>query len=126
MIKRLKIKFVCIFMVIVTIMLGVIFGTVISLTRRNIEQHSISSMRDIASPPKPHDVPDNNFEQTPIPHFSLVITPEGDFIADDKGLFDLSDEEYLNSLFEYAEGCEEESGVIPDTSLRYFRNKTQR
>lgn len=124
MIRRLKIKFVCIFMVIVTIMLGIIFGTVISLTHRNIEQHSISAMRDIATPPKHHDMPKEKFGQNPIPHFSLVITPEGDYIADDKGLFDLSDKAYLNSLFEYAESCEEESGVIPETSLRYFRNKT--
>lgn len=124
MIKRLKIKFVCIFMTIVTIMLGIIFGTVISIMNRNIEQHSVSAMRDIASAPIPPDIPNGEFERTGIPYFSLVITPEGEFIADDKGLFDLSDEEYLNSLLEHVESREEESGVIPNTSLRYFRNKT--
>ena len=124
MIKRLKIKFVCIFMVIVTIMLGIIFGMVISLTHINIEQHSVSEMRDIAAPLQPPDTPQESLVQAPIPHFSLVITHDGEFIADDNGLFDLSDKEYLNSLFEYAEGCEEESGIIPDTNLRFFRNKT--
>ena len=124
MIKRLKIKFVCIFMVIVTIMLGIIFGTVISLTHISIEQHSISAMRDIASPPKPNGALQETFGQAPKPHFSLVITPDGEFIVDDNGLFDLSDKEYLNTLFEYAEGCEEESGIVPDTNLRFFRNNT--
>ena len=124
MIRRLKIKFICIFMVIVTIMLGIIFGTVISLTHRNIEQHSISAMRDIAAPPKSLDASHGMFGQAPIPHFSLVIMPDGEFVADDKGLFDLSDKEYLNYLFKYAEACEEESGIIPDTNLRFFRNKT--
>ena len=124
MLRRLKIKFVCIFMIIVTVMLGVIFGTVISITHRNIEQESISAMRDIASPPKPHDIPENGFTPPTVPHFSLLVTPEGEFIAEDNGLFDLSDEEYLNSLFEYAENRAEESGIVPDTSLRYFRNKT--
>lgn len=124
MLKKLKIKFICIFMIIVTVMLGVIFGTVISMTHRNIEQHSISAMRDIASPPKPHNMPEKEFEHLPKPHFSLLITPEGEFIAEDNGMFDLSDKEYLNSLFEYAESRDEESGIIPDTSLRYFRNKT--
>ncbi len=124
MIRRLKIKFVCIFMVIVTIMLGIIFGTVLSITYRNMEQHSISAMKDAVAPPAPYNVPKDGIEQAPIPHFSLVITPEGEFVADDNGLFDLSDKDYLNSLFEYAESCEEESGIIPDTSLRYFRNVT--
>lgn len=123
MIKRLKIKFICIFMVIVTVMLGVIFGTVISMTHRNIEQRSISDMRDIAKPPMPPELPENAFAPA-MPHFSLIVTPDGEFIAEDNGMFDLSDEEYLNSLFEYAESRDEESGVIPDTSLRYFRNKT--
>ena len=111
-------------MITVTIMLGIIFGTVISLTHRNVEQQSISDMRDIAAPPKPHEKPDKDSEHLPKPHFSLLITPEGEFIAEDNGMFDLSDEEYLSSLFEYAEGQAEESGIIPDTSLRYFRNKT--
>lgn len=124
MIKRLKIKFVCIFMVIVTIMLGVIFGTVISMTQRNIEQRSISDMRDIAKPPMPPAMSENGFAPPEVPHFSLVVTPDGEFIAEDNGMFDLSDEEYLNSLIEYAESRNEESGVVPDTSLRYFRNKT--
>lgn len=123
MIRRLKIKFVCIFMVIVTIMLGIIFGTIISMTHKTIEQHSISAMRDIATP-KPYDAPDGKAEQTMLPHFSLVITPDGEFIADDKGLFDLSDKEYLNTLLEYAENSEAESGIVPDTTLRFFRNKT--
>lgn len=124
MLRRLKIKFICIFMIIVTIMLGIIFGTVISMTHRNIEQQSISAMRDIASPPKPHDMPEKEFEHLPKPHFSLLITPDGEFIAEDNGMFDLSDKEFLNSIFEYAESRDEETGIVPDTSLRYFRNKT--
>lgn len=124
MLKKLKIKFICIFMITVTVMLGIIFGTVITLTHKNIENRSISSMRDIAVPPKPHDKPEKEFEHIPKPHFSLLITPDGEFIAEDNGMFDLSDEEYLNSLFEYAESRDEETGIVPDTSLRYFRNRT--
>lgn len=124
MLKRLKIKFVCIFMITVTVMLGIIFGTVISMTHRNIEQHSISAMRDAAALPNPPAMPLKGPEPPTIPHFSLIVTPDGDFIAEDNGMFDLSDKEYLNSLFEYAENQDEESGTVPDTSLRYFRNKT--
>ena len=124
MLRKLKIKFVCFFMIIVTIMLGVIFGTVISLTHRNIEQHSISAMRDLATLPKPVEMPEKNFSPPAIPYFSLFVTPDGEFITEDSGFFDLSDEEYLNTILEYAESREEESGIVPETSLRYFRNRT--
>ena len=124
MLKKLRIKFICIFMITVTVMLGIIFGTVITLTHKNIENRSISSMRDIAVPPKPHDKPEKDFEHIPKPHFSLLVTPEGEFVAEDNGLFDLSDKEYLNSLFDYAESCDEETGIVPGTTLRYFRNET--
>ncbi len=124
MLKKLKIKFICIFMVTVTVMLGIILGTVITLTHKNIEQQNISAMRDIAMPPKPHNKPEKESEHIPKPHFSLLITPDGEFIAEDNGMFDLSDKEYLNSLFDYAESRDEETGIVPDTSLRYFRNRT--
>ena len=124
MLKKLRIKFICIFMITVTVMLGIIFGTVITLTHKNIEQQSISAMRNIAMPPKPDNKSEKEFEHIPKPHFSLLITPDGEFIAEDNGMFDLSDEEYLNSLFEYAESRDEETGIVPDTSLRYFRNRT--
>ena len=124
MLKKLRIKFICIFMVTVTVMLGIILGTVITLTHKNIEQQSISAMRDIAMSPKPHNKPEKEFEHIPKPHFSLLITPDGEFIAEDNGMFDLSDKEYLNSLFGYAESCDEETGIVPGTTLRYFRNET--
>lgn len=111
-------------MVTVTIMLGTILGTVITLTEKNIEQQSISAMRDISSPPMLHGMPDNKTEVPSKPYFILLVTPEGEIVAEDNGLFDLSDEEYLNELFEYAESCKKESDVVPETSLRFFRNKT--
>ncbi len=125
MLKRLKIKFICIFMITVTIMLGTILGTVISLTKKNIEQQSISAMRDIASPPILHGMPDNKFEPlNSKPYFILLVSPEGELIAENNGFFDLSDEEYINALFEHAENCKEESGIAPDTTLRFLRSKT--
>lgn len=111
-------------MITVTIMLGTILGTVITLTEKNIEQQSISAMRDIASPPKLHGMPNNKLEAPSKAHFILIVSPEGELIAEDNGMFDLSDEEYINGLFEYAESCEKESDIVPDTSLRFLRNKT--
>ncbi len=112
MLKKLRIKFICIFMVTVTVMLGVILGTVITLTHKNIEQQNISAMRDIAMPPKPHNKPEKEFEHIPKPHFSLLITPDGEFIAEDNGMFDLSDEEHGISLCIHQSGIIKINGVI--------------
>lgn len=124
MLKKLKIKFICIFMVTVTVMLGIVFGTVITLTHKNIEHQSISAMRDIASPPKPHGAPDIKFEHPNKPHFMLFVNPDGKLVSEDNGSFDLSDKEYVKKLFDYAESQKEESGLVPDTTLRYLRNET--
>ncbi len=57
MIKRLRIKFVCINMTIVTIMLCVIFGTVLHFTSLNLEKESLDMMRAVAREPHRPGVP---------------------------------------------------------------------
>ena len=51
MLKRLRLRFVCINMVMVTAMLCVIFGTVIHFTRSNLESQSLQMMQSIAADP---------------------------------------------------------------------------
>lgn len=51
MIKRLRIKFVCINMSLVTIMLCVIFGMVLQFTKVNLEKESLRMMQSVAVDP---------------------------------------------------------------------------
>ena len=51
MIKKLRLKFICINMTIVTIMLIFIMGTVIHFTSLNLEQASIQMMDKLVSNP---------------------------------------------------------------------------
>ena len=51
MLKKLRLKFVIINMVIVTAMLCVIFGLIYHSTRVDLEQENLSMMRAIASLP---------------------------------------------------------------------------
>ena len=48
MLKKLRIKFVCSIMIISTVLLAVIFGTVIRFTADNLEKQSLSSLRVIS------------------------------------------------------------------------------
>lgn len=51
MIKRLRMKLVCINMTIVTVMLCVIFGMVLQFTRINPEKDSLAMMQSVALAP---------------------------------------------------------------------------
>ena len=51
MIKNLRIKFVCVIMTIVMLMLGIILGVVIHFTAQSMQNQSISMMRTIADSP---------------------------------------------------------------------------
>ena len=51
MLKKLRRKFVCINMAIVTVMLCVIFGTVLYFTQANLKADSLRMMESIAETP---------------------------------------------------------------------------
>lgn len=73
MLKRLRIKFVCINMAIVTIMLCLALGLVLHFTQENLERQSIQMMQAIASDPfqpgRPNDRPDDVL----LPYFSVHL-----------------------------------------------------
>ena len=51
MIRKLRMKFVCVIMGIVMLMLATILGVVIRFTGQNMEMQSINMMRAIATAP---------------------------------------------------------------------------
>lgn len=62
MIRRLRVKFICINMAIVTVMMLAILGMLLHFTRNDLEQQSIrvmqSVMEDRAYPSRPGNFPD--------------------------------------------------------------------
>ena len=125
MIKRLRIKFVCVIMAIVMVMLGAILGMVIHFTGQNMELQSISMMRTIASNPfqqgnlgKPSD------DEVRLPFFTVQISSRGDLIATSGGYFDLSDREYVQQIVNAALLSDVENGELKEQNLRYFKSTT--
>ena len=53
MIRRLRLKFICVNMLIVTVMMGVIFGLVYHFTQTGLETQSVSMLQSIAAEPFP-------------------------------------------------------------------------
>lgn len=121
MLKRLRIKFICINMLIVTVMLSIIFGTVFHFTRQNLELESMRMMQSIASGPFRLGRPDQRSAEIRLPYFTLEITQDGKLMATGGGYYDLSDEEFLQNIIEATFKSRDRTGILPEYNLRYQR-----
>lgn len=117
MIKRLRIKFVCINMSLVTIMLCVILGMVLQFTKVNLEKESLRMMQSVAVDPLQLGIPGKN-SHIHLPYFALQFGPGGDVMASGGGYYDLTDHELVDELITLSS---QKSGVLPEYNLRYIR-----
>ena len=72
MLKKLRIKFICINMALITIMLAVIFCLVIHFTRSSLEQSSRQMLQEIAADPLYLARPGDTL-QIRLPYFTLRL-----------------------------------------------------
>ena len=122
MIKRLRIKFVCINMTIVTVMLCVIFGLVLHFTSTGMEKDSFEMMRAVAMDPHQLGIPGKHGPGTQLPHFTLQSTPGGEWMVSGSGNYDLTDTAMLSELIRLS--STQKSGVLKDYGLRFVRVAT--
>ena len=118
MIRKLRIKFICINMAIVTIMLCVIFGLVFHFTSLNLEEESAGLLQAVAMEPVQMGPPGRG-SQVRLPYFSIQVTMDGELIPSGNGFYDLTDAALLHTLIDLSAG--QRSGVLPDYALRYLR-----
>ncbi|MDO5546757.1 MAG: HAMP domain-containing sensor histidine kinase [Eubacteriales bacterium] len=123
MLKRLRIKFVCMLMTVITIMLCVVFGLVIHFTSLAIESQSIQVMRSISSNPFQLSMPEqkSGAGQVQLPFFAVQIGWRGDVELYGNSYYDLSDESAVLQITMLALGSEDQTGVLSDYGLRYLK-----
>ena len=124
MLKRLRIKFVCMMMTIVTIMICVILGLILNFTRNNLETQSIQMMQSIAAEPFHIGRPDEPPKEIRLPFFSLQMGPKGELVATGGGYYDLSDQDFLAELIEVSTASGAQTGVLSEYNLRYWLAST--
>ena len=122
MIKRLRIKFVCINMTIVTVMLCVIFGLVLHFTSTSMERDSIEMMHAAAVNPQPPGAPGKWGPGAQLPHFILQLGPSGEWEVSGSGNYDLTDAAMLSKLIDLSSG--QKSGVLKEYGLRFVQVTT--
>ena len=102
MIRRLKIKFVCITMSIVTVILLCVLAAVLGLTRASLQRESLRTMWQIALNPARPQAPDEEFNGMRLPYFVLEVDRDGRVQQAGGGYYDLSDTEFLQNAVEQA------------------------
>lgn len=124
MIRKLQIKFVIINMVMVTAMLCVIFGLVYRFTQNNLETESISMMKTIAANPAQLGRPNEQSPDLRLPYFTIQLGLKGELISTGGGYYDLSDKDFLKDLIDKSVGSRQETGIVEEHNLRFYRVAT--
>ena len=124
MIRKLRVKFICINMVIVTVMLLVILGMMLRFTRNNLEQQSIQVMQSVMEDRvylgRPGELP----KQAQLPYFYVSVNTLGELSASFGGYYDLTDTKSLQKIITLALNSKEQTGILEDYSLRFQKRST--
>lgn len=118
MLKRLRIKFIAINMVLVSAVLVIMFSLVYFSTRQNLEQESVMTLQSIASEPFQLKRPGEQSDQVRLPYFVLQLTRNGTAIPV-SGNYDLSDLDFVQSLLNAAEASGESIGELEEYGFRF-------
>jgi len=117
LLKRLRIKFVCITMAFATVMLCAILGLVIHFAQRGIEEQSIQMMRTVAPFRNP---PERAPDAVRLPYFVVEIGMDGEtVVVEDYG--NLTQTIKIQELFRLAQAETAQTGVLRDYSLRFMK-----
>ena len=123
MIRRLRLKFVCVNMLIVTVMMAAIFSMVYHFTQEDLETQSVSMLQSVAATPFRANRPGDPPEWVQLPFFVLDLDQAGN-VTSAVGYFDLTDEDDLQTLVYEANSAGGRVGVLPAYGLRYCRSVT--
>jgi len=127
LIRKLRIKFICVIMAIVMVLLGGILGVVIHFTAQNMEMQSINMMRTIATGPFQKGLPGKALDdEVRLPFFIVQISSRGELIAASGDYFDLSDQVFLQQIVNSVLLSDQENGKLEEHNLRFFKSKSPR
>ena len=123
MLRKLRVKFVCSLMAIVTVMLCAIVITVVHYTGTNLEAESLRIMESIASDPMQLGAASDQAGGS-LPYFALQIGRRREVLMINGGYFDLSNEAVLQDLIQRTLYSEQAEGELEDYRLRFYRKAT--
>lgn len=126
MIRKLRVKFICVIMVILMVMLSGILGVIVHFTAQNMEMQSINMMRGIVKRPFQHSSLQKPDQDVRLPFFTVQVNNSGQLIAASGGYFDLTDHEDIQKIVDAAMQFDSETGVLKEINLRYLKSSVPR
>ena len=120
MIRRLRLKFVCITMAIVTVMMTLMFCVQYRTTQLGLEQSSIKALQAAAQGPMGALRPGFGRDGDQ-PCFILSLNAWGNLMVDGDKYYDLTDNELNVAIYNAAYNDGRGSGVLQEYGLRYYR-----
>ena len=124
MIKRLRFKFVCINMAIVTAMLYVIFSLIIFFMGLGMQIQNRNMMQNILENAFRPDWEMRDWREDWRPFFIVRIGPRGELAAFDGSFFEEIEENQVRSIAREAMELEGESGTLVKQKLRFQKRDT--
>lgn len=124
MLKKLRLKFVLVNMVIVTAMLLVILGMVYHFTKTDLDNQSMDALQTLSQRVQQPGIRDQKNWNVQLPWFMLQISFWGEITASGNTYFDLTDEALLQELIQITLTSQEPTGFIGKYSLLYSRLST--
>lgn len=121
MIRKLRIKFVCMVMAIVLAMLGCILVLVVHFNATSMRSQSIAMMQTVAADPFQLGSPNQTSQNVRLPFFVVQINHRGEMIAVSGGYFDLTDRELIQQIALAALRSDQETGELNDYGLRFLK-----
>ena len=114
MLKKLRLKFVLVNMLIVTCMLLVIMGLIFQQTKANLDMKTNNALQMLTQGSQLPETAD-----VQLPYFILQVSIHGNVSISGRSYHDLLDEAFIQELIQYVYTAEETEGVIPKYDLRY-------
>jgi len=126
LIHKLRVKFICVIMAILMVMLGGILSVVMFFTARSMEMQSINMMRAIAVRPFQRGSLEKPDQDVRLPFFIVQTNSHGKLIDASGGYFDLTDQDDIQKIVDAALQSEMDTGVLNAFDLRYLKSSTPR
>lgn len=120
MLKKLRMKFVCIMMTVVTVMLCIIIGLVIHFAGQAVESQSIRMLETMGAGPFPVFHPEENGKQSPFPFFVVQLDRKGNVVSTG-GSLSLSDEQ-VQDIIHSVLSSKAQMDVLEAYDLRYRKD----
>ena len=116
MLKKLRLRFICINMAIVTGMLLIIFGLVLHFTYSDLDSKSDAMLQSMTQSIRDTGSVGRNIQ---LPYFTLQINTWGEVIASGNTHYDISDKNFIQELIQYVYTADRTMGIVEKYELKY-------